>query len=63
MSTYTESIEKLIDRLIKLPGIGKRSAERIVGYILDAPAPEIKNLAEAISRVKENVRFKRAGAL
>jgi len=57
MSTYTESIEKLIDRLIKLPGIGKRSAERIVGYILDAPAPEIKNLAEAISRVKENVRF------
>jgi len=57
MSTYTESIEKLIDRLIKLPGIGRRSAERIVGYILDAPAPEIKNLAEAISRVKENVRF------
>lgn len=57
MSTYTESIEKLIDRLIKLPGIGKRSAERIVGYILDAPADEIKNLAEAISRVKENVRF------
>jgi len=57
MSTYTESIEKLIDRLIKLPGIGRRSAERIVGYILDAPADEIKNLAEAISKVKENVRF------
>jgi recombination protein RecR len=57
MSTYTESIEKLIDRLIKLPGIGRRSAERIVGYILDASADEIKNLAEAISKVKENVRF------
>lgn len=57
MSAYTESIEKLIDRLIKLPGIGRRSAERIVGYVLGAPHEEIKFLSEAISKVKENVRF------
>lgn len=57
MSTYTESIEKLIERLIKLPGIGRRSAERIIGYILNAPLDEVKNLSEAISKVKENVRF------
>lgn len=57
MSTYTESIEKLIERLIKLPGIGRRSAERIIGYILNAPREEIKNLSEAIYRVKENVRL------
>lgn len=57
MSAYTESIEKLIDRLIKLPGIGRRSAERIVGYVLGAPHEEIKSLSEAISKVKENVRF------
>jgi recombination protein RecR len=57
MSTYTESIEKLIDRLIKLPGIGRRSAERIVGYILNAPREEIRNLTEAISKTKENVRL------
>lgn len=57
MSTYTESIEKLIEKLIKLPGIGKRSAERIVGYILNASKEEIKALSEAISRAKENVRF------
>lgn len=57
MSTYTESIEKLIERLIKLPGIGRRSAERIIGYILNASLDEAKNLSEAISKVKENVRF------
>lgn len=57
MSPYTDSIEKLIERLIKLPGIGRRSAERIVGYILNAPSEEIKNLSGAIYKVKENVRL------
>lgn len=57
MSTYTESIEKLIERLIKLPGIGRRSAERIVGYVLNATKDEIKLLSEAITRVKDNVQF------
>lgn len=57
MPAYTESIEKLIERLGKFPGVGRRSAERIVGYILHAPAEEIRGLSEAISKVKENVRF------
>ncbi|MFA5115507.1 MAG: recombination mediator RecR [Candidatus Omnitrophota bacterium] len=60
MSTYTESIEKLIERLTRLPGIGRRSAERIVNYILDASKDEIKELAGTISQVKENVRLCRA---
>jgi len=57
MATYTDSIEKLIDNLIKLPGIGRRSAERIVNYILAASKDEVRNLSEAITRVKESVRF------
>ena len=57
MANYTESIEKLINRLIKLPGIGRRSAERIVTYILGATDEDIKSLSEALIRVKENVHF------
>ena len=57
MSTYTDSIEKLIESLIKFPGIGRRSAERIIGYILGAPRDEIRNLLVAINKVKEGVRF------
>lgn len=57
MASYTESIEKLIEKLVKLPGIGRRSAERIVAYILDATEDEVRNLSEGITRVKENVRF------
>ncbi|MDD2702800.1 MAG: recombination mediator RecR [Candidatus Omnitrophica bacterium] len=57
MSVYTESIRILVERLSKLPGIGRRSAERIITYILDAPDQEIRDLSGAITRVKENVRF------
>jgi len=57
MANYTESIEKLIDSLIKLPGIGRRSAERVVSYILGASKDEIKTLSEALIKVKESVRF------
>jgi recombination protein RecR len=57
MANYTESIEKLIESLIKFPGVGRRSAERIISYILGAPKEEIKVLSEAIDKVKESVRF------
>jgi len=57
MLTYTESIEKLIERLMKFPGIGRRSAERMIGYILSAPRDEIQGLSDALSKVKESVRF------
>jgi len=57
MANYTESIEKLIDSLIKFPGIGRRSAERVVSYILGATKDEVKILSEALIKVKESVRF------
>lgn len=57
MSIYTDSIERLIECLVKLPGIGRRSAERIVEYILSASQQDVNSLAKAISLVKENVKF------
>ena len=57
MSAYTDSIEKLIERLVKLPGIGRRSAERIVEYILNASRQDVKLLSETISAVKESVKL------
>ena len=57
MPNYTESIERLIERLVKLPGIGRRSAERIVGYILNASLDEARLLADSITRMKETIRL------
>ncbi len=56
MANYTASIEKLMESLIKLPGIGRRSAERIVAHILGASKDEIKVLSESLTKVKESVR-------
>ncbi|MDD5347986.1 MAG: recombination mediator RecR [Candidatus Omnitrophica bacterium] len=57
MANYPDSIEKLIERLVKLPGIGRRSAERIVTYVLNANEQEVSEIAEALTRVKQSVHF------
>ena len=51
------TIEKLIEQLMKLPGIGRRSAQRIVFHILEASKEDAASLAEAVSNVKSSVRF------
>jgi recombination protein RecR len=56
MANYTASIEKLIESLIKLPGVGRRSAERIVAHVLGASNEEIKILSESLYKVKKSVR-------
>jgi len=60
VAAYTHSIERLIESLVRLPGIGRRSAERIVNYMLSVSQEEIRNLLGAIHKVKEQVRFCRA---
>jgi recombination protein RecR len=53
---YTESINRLIEEFAKLPGIGPKSAERLVFHVLRIPAPEALALADAIRAVKTNIR-------
>jgi recombination protein RecR len=52
----SESVTKLIDEFAKLPGIGRKSAERLAYHILRVHKTEALALAEAITSVKENVR-------
>ena len=56
----TESITHLVDELSRLPGIGKKSAERITYHILRVHESEALALADAIRAVKQNVRYCRA---
>jgi recombination protein RecR len=50
-------IENLINALTKLPGIGRKTAQRLAFFILSMPENEAKTLAQAINEVKEKARF------
>ena len=52
-----QSLQKLLDELGRLPGIGPKSAQRIAYHLLEADAEEARRLAEAILEVKEEVHF------
>ncbi len=57
MSELTQSVTKLIDEFAKLPGIGRKSAERLTYHVLRMHRSEAAALSEAIRNVKENVRY------
>jgi recombination protein RecR len=57
MSTaYTESLNRLIEELGKLPGVGPKTAERLAFHILKAQPAEAMALAEAIRDVKTKIK-------
>lgn len=57
MTLLTESVTRLVDEFAKLPGIGKKSAERLAYHVLRVHKAEALALADAIRNVKENVRY------
>jgi recombination protein RecR len=50
-------IEHLIEELTKLPGIGRKTAQRLAFFILTMSEEEAKGLARAINEVKDKARF------
>ncbi len=57
MPELTESVSTLIEQFARLPGIGKKSAERLAYHVLRIHQTEAAALADAIRAVKENVRY------
>ena len=55
LSPTAEPIQKLIQELNKLPGIGPKSAQRLAYYLLRAPAEQSRLLADAILSVKQQI--------
>jgi len=56
MASYGESVDRLLEELAKLPGVGRKTAERLAHHILRAPNEEAMALAVAIRDVKKNTR-------
>lgn len=53
---YTSSMIRLVEEFEKLPGIGRKTAERLAYHVLTSPKEEMMRLADALREVKENVK-------
>lgn len=56
MASYGESMDRLLEELGKLPGVGRKTAERLAHHILRLPTDDAMKLAVAIRDVKRNTR-------
>lgn len=54
---YSERMARLIEALNRLPGIGRRSAERIIFHLLKAPLEETTELTRLLKEVRQNSQF------
>lgn len=57
MDLYSGHINKLIDELSGLPGIGSKSAQRLAFHLINMPKDKVNKLAKTILEAKENVRY------
>lgn len=53
---YAQSIEKLIESFEKLPSIGRKTAERLAFYMLEAEKSEVNDFVNSILEAKKNLK-------
>jgi recombination protein RecR len=57
MSILPSSIENLISEFSKLPGIGPKSAQRLVFYLIKSPKEDLRSFSRALSKIQEGIIF------
>jgi recombination protein RecR len=55
MKLYSGKMNRLVDELASLPGIGEKSAGRLADYLIRQPEERVRRLTEAITDARENV--------
>lgn len=57
MELYSGYINKLIEELASLPGIGSKSAQRLAFYLIGQPKDRVERFARTLTDAKEHVRY------
>ncbi|OYP33184.1 recombination mediator RecR [Rhodopirellula sp. MGV] len=57
MDKHEGAVSQLVDLLGRLPGIGRKSAERLAFHLLRVPEAEALALADAIRKIRSDVRY------
>ncbi len=57
MTSLAPPLERLVVELNKLPGIGRKTAQRLAFHLLKAPGSDVEALAAALQDLREKIRF------
>ena len=57
MDIYSGNINKLIEQLSRLPGVGAKSAQRLAFHIINMPKEEVEGIANAMISAKEHIHY------
>ena len=57
MDIYSGHINKLIEQLSRLPGVGAKSAQRLAFHIINMPESEVKRLADTMIDAKQHIHY------
>ncbi len=57
MGSFPNSVQRLIDRFARFPGIGKKTAQRMAFQVMKSDETEAAELAESIMNVKTKIHF------
>ena len=57
MEYYSSHINRLIEQLSHLPGIGAKSAQRLAFHIMNMPKEQVQQLTSSIVNARENVQY------
>lgn len=57
MQVYTEPITRLIEEFSKLPGVGRKTAQRLAFHVVNMNKNDVESLAKAIVDAKNEIRY------
>ena len=57
MDVYSGHINRLIEELSRLPGVGAKSAQRLAFHIINMPKEEVEGIANAMISAKEHIHY------
>ena len=57
MDYYGKQITRLMEELSALPGVGRKSAQRLAFHIINMPPERVESLTDAIRSARQNVRY------
>ena len=57
MEIYSEPIDRLINEFSKLPGVGRKTAQRLAFHVINMNENDVKGLAKALVDVKQEIKY------